>query len=101
MMHIQLNHHSPSNVRLESLAEVCEYLAMEGTCKCGLVCPFHASEVRKWWKCLCGLCVVFVWSLCGLCVVFVCSLCALVFKWFCVVMVFLCFGVMVVVVAVW
>ena len=36
---------SPSSVRLKSLEEVAQYLATDGTCKCGLECPVLVGKV--------------------------------------------------------
>ena len=36
---------SPNNSRLRSLDHVIEYLKTEGTCKCGLDCPFFIHKV--------------------------------------------------------
>lgn len=36
---------SPNNSRLRSLDHVIEYLKTEGTCKCGLECPFFIHKV--------------------------------------------------------
>lgn len=38
-------YYSPNKSRLRSMEDLVEYLQLEGTCKCGLECPFKPSEV--------------------------------------------------------
>ena len=36
---------SPNKSRLRSMADLLDYLQREGTCKCGLECPFKPDEM--------------------------------------------------------
>ena len=40
----QVVYFSPSGIQLKTLEEIKEYLATEGTCKCGLHCPLSVQN---------------------------------------------------------
>ena len=41
---LKLSCFSPSGIQLKTLEEIKEYLATEGTCKCGLNCPLNVQN---------------------------------------------------------
>ncbi|ESO91939.1 hypothetical protein LOTGIDRAFT_162940 [Lottia gigantea] len=41
----EIVYYSPSNVKLINKQEICKYLLVEGTCKCGLECPLLVDKV--------------------------------------------------------